>query len=86
MYSARYTLTYKLNGEFISIHESDITVGTNRSSFIPEGASEIDLLVQEWWGFGYSTIFTQTFAAPVKKCYKVSGTTLDPKWEEIKCA
>jgi len=37
----------------------DITTGVHKSSPIPAGATNISLVVSEWWGFGYSTIFNE---------------------------
>jgi hypothetical protein len=84
-YVARFSLTYNLNGHDFTKDSGDFSLGVNKSVDIPTGATNIRLKVEEMWGFGWSTIFTKTFAEPVTKCYKVYGTTLDPKYEEISC-
>ncbi|MDR8391289.1 hypothetical protein NC796_09085 [Aliifodinibius sp. S!AR15-10] len=84
-YVARFTVSYKYKGKEISKHSGDISIGVNKSISIPEGVSDIHLKVEEMWGFGWSTIFTKNFDSPVTKCYKVYGTTLNPKYSKIDC-
>jgi hypothetical protein len=84
-YVARFSVSYTLNGHNFTQDSGDFSLGVNKSISIPAGATNIHLKVEEMWGFGWSTIFTANFDAPVTKCYKVYGTTLDPKHEEISC-
>lgn len=84
-YVARFTLSYTFNGEEFSKHSGDISIGVNKSESIPEGATNIYLKVEEMWGFGWSTIFTKNYSAPVTECFKVYGTTLSPKYAQISC-
>ncbi|WP_108804737.1 hypothetical protein [Aquimarina sp. Aq107] len=84
-YVARFTLSYKLNGKEFSKHSGNISLGVNKSETIPEGATSIYLKVEENWAFGWSTIFTKSYDKPVTECYKVYGTTLDPKYSKISC-
>lgn len=80
---SRFTLSYEFEGLEFSKHSGNISLGVNKSESVPIGATNLFLKVEEMWGFGWSTIFTQQFAEPVQKCYKVYGTTLNPKWNEI---
>lgn len=84
-YVARFTLSYQYGGQGFSKHSGDISIGLNKSESMPSGATDIHLKVEEMWGFGWSTIFTKNYAAPVTECYKVYGTTLDPKYAKISC-
>lgn len=85
-YVARFTLSYKLGGHEFSKHSGDISLGVNKSESMPAGATDIYLKVEEMWGFGWSTIFTKSYPAPVTECFKVYGTTLSPKYAEIPCS
>ena len=84
-YSAAYSLEYDFQGVRIKLWEANITIGTHRSSPVPAGASNIALVVYEWWGFGWSTIFTQNWSSPVRFCADIWGTTLNPQWKEVSC-
>lgn len=84
-YVARFTLSYKFMDHEFSKHSGDITIWINKSESMPAGATDIHLKVEEFWGFGWSTIFTKDYEAPVTECYRVYGTTLNPKYEKINC-
>ncbi len=82
-YVAKFTLSYKLNGQEISTTTDGFTAGVNKHIDVPVGATDIHLVVLEaWFIASWSTIFSQTFAEPVDKKYVVSGTTLNPSWHE----
>lgn len=86
-YVARFSLTYVLGGINFSTDSGNFTYGQSKSLPIPAGATDIHLKVEVAIFIGvWSTIFTQNFAAPVTKCYKIWGITLKPKWEEISCS
>jgi len=82
---ARFSVSYTLNGQSFTKDSGNFTLGVNASIAIPAGATDIHVKVEEMWGYGWSTIFTKNFDAPGTKCYKIYGTTLDPKWEETAC-
>lgn len=84
-YVARFSVSYTLNGHDFTKDSGDFSLGVNKSVDIPAGSTNVRLKVEEMWGFGWSTIFTKNFSGPVTQCYKVYGTTLDPKYEEISC-
>lgn len=84
-YVARFTLSYTYQGREFSKHSGDISLGVNKSESIPAGATNITLKVEEMWGFGWSTIFVKEYPNPVTECFKVYGTTLDPKYAKIDC-
>jgi len=46
-YVARFTLTYSLDGHEFTQESGDITLGVNKSAWIPAGATEIQLKVEE---------------------------------------
>ena len=83
-YVARFYLTYTDEGERVTQKSGDFTSGFTRSITIPAGASEISLEVEEAWFINqWKTIFTKSFSQAVIGSYKIWGTTLSPKWEEI---
>ena len=84
-YVARFTLTYNLDGHEFTQESGDITLGVNKSAWIPAGATEIQLKVEENIGWAWSTIFTKSYATPTTACFKVWGTTLFPAWAAISC-
>jgi hypothetical protein len=84
-YVARFTLTYSLDGHEFTQESGDITLGVNKSAWIPAGATEIQLKVEENIGWAWSTIFTKSYAVPTTVCFKVWGTTLFPAWAAINC-
>jgi hypothetical protein len=84
-YSAKLTVSYKFEGKPFSQCVTDITLGVAKSINYPGGSTEIIVHCEEFWGFGWSTIFNLTFDQPVTKCYNIWGTTLDPHYEETKC-
>ena len=84
-YSAAFDLWYTLQGNRIHVRITDITIGVTKSAPIPEGATDIALVVEEWWGFGWSTIFTKNWPAPARFCAVTSGTTLNTHWKEVPC-
>jgi hypothetical protein len=84
-YVARFSLSYDYQGQEFSKDSGNFTLGVNKSIEIPSGATNLRLKVEEMWGFGWSTIFTETFADAVTKCYEVYGTTLQPKYKSIAC-
>lgn len=81
-YIAKFSIRYKLNGHSFSKHSYHISLGVSKSESIPAGATDIHLKVEEMWG---ATIFTKDYSSPVSQCYKVYGTTLNPKYSKIDC-
>lgn len=84
-YSAKLTVSYTFEGQGFSKEVKDITIGVNKSIDIPCGATDISAKCEEWWGFGWSTIFNLHYAQPVTKCYEIWGTTLKPEYKEVPC-
>jgi P pilus assembly chaperone PapD len=84
-YVARFSVSYNLNGQDFTKDSGNFTLGVNASISIPAGATNIRLKVEEMWGFGWSTIFHKSYAEPLTICFKIYGTTLDPKYAEISC-
>jgi hypothetical protein len=84
-YSGSMTVTYTFNGKEVKQVNNNITIGTNAWVIVPEGATNIFLLVEEWWGFGWYKIFTWASAAPETACFDIWGTTLNPHWAKVTC-
>lgn len=86
-YVAKFSITYDYQGKEVTKSSGKFSAGVNKTLEIPEGATNIYLKVEEYWFISSTTtIFTKKFPAPVTKCYKIWGTTLNPKWEETDCA
>jgi hypothetical protein len=85
-YVAHFEVTYTLNDKELTKKSGNFTLGVNKEIAVPKGATDIRLKVQEeWFISSWSTIFTETFSSPPKACYKIWGTTLNPKHEKIDC-
>ena len=85
LYLARFSVSYQIGDHEFTKYSGDFTLGGNKDIYVPEIATNIYLKVEEMWGFGWLTIFTKTYPKPTVKCFKISGSTLKPKWEEIRC-
>ncbi|MFM9615698.1 hypothetical protein [Streptomyces niveiscabiei] len=85
-YVARFTVAYDLHGTRQSEDSGDFTLGVNKQVAVPDGATNIDLKVEEYWLPGLlTTIFTKHFNTPETRCYRIHGTTLAPGYEETSC-
>ena len=78
-----FTLNYKFQGQDISNRNGDVTIGMYKSSPIPSGAIDIVLTVIDFWGFGWSTIFTKNWKGPIRFAAKIWSTALGSRWEEV---
>jgi thiol-activated cytolysin len=88
-YVAWFYVYYNLYGEDKSVYSGKYTAGFNRSLEVPMDATDIAVLVREDTGVGYRTIFRYPASGgnprPEVKCWKITGTTLSPKYSEITC-
>lgn len=85
-YVAHFEVTYTFNDKELTKKSGNFTLGVNKEIAVPKGATDIRLKVQEeWFISSWSTIFTETFSSPPDVCYKIYGTTLNPKYEPIDC-
>ena len=85
-YVAKFTLSYNLNGQQKYEDSGDFTLGFTKEIRIPDGATNVVASVQEYWFYNaLTTIFTESFDGPVRKCYKIWGTTLSPQYGSIDC-
>ncbi|KAK7605190.1 hypothetical protein V9T40_007048 [Parthenolecanium corni] len=85
-YVAAGQVQYDYNGSRQSESFGDFSLGVTKSIRIPDGATNIYVKVEEYWFINsLSTIFTESFATPPEKCYKIWGTTLNPKYSTINC-
>ena len=84
-YIAKFTVSYHIDGHRYTKESESFTAGVTKSIEIPAGATNILVEALDAWFFGsWTVIFSEVFAEPVVKKYRVSGTTLDPSYEEIK--
>ena len=86
-YNARFSVQYDpSDGKKRETKKSgDFSIGAQKSIAIPAGATNIHLKVEENTGTQWSTVFTREYSDPEVKCYKVYGTTLQPKHKSIDC-
>ena len=83
-YVAKFDVSYTLNGERIKEDTGDFTAGVTKVIDLPAGATDIVLHVWDAYFIkSWREIFSKNFDAPVTKKYKVTGTTLDPDYEEL---
>ena len=84
-YVAKFTVSYDLNGKRITNETDNYTSGVTKSVEVPADAVNIQLCAMDAWFFGqWNDIFSKTFEKPVNKKYRISGTTLNTSFEEIK--
>ena len=84
---ARFSVKYNLNGKEIESDSGQFTSGVSKAILVPADATNIIVTVQEeWFISSWSTVAVYTFASPVKKCYDVTGTTLNAHCKEIECS
>jgi len=84
-YVAWIRLTYQFNGQAVTkLDKSDATSGWRQVyEDIPSTATNIRLEAWSatgWVGEPWKRIIDKTWAVPPGECIKISGTTLDPKW------
>lgn len=88
-YVAWFYVDYYLDGVHHSDSSGNFTAGFTRSIDIPAKATNVFVLVREDTGIGYRTIFRYPASGgmprPEEKCWKITGTTLSPKYEAITC-
>ncbi|KAK7590707.1 hypothetical protein V9T40_002320 [Parthenolecanium corni] len=83
---ATFTLDYDMNGQRESKSSGNFPLDVNKEIQIPNGATNITLKVEEYWSYPLkTTVFTKSFNSPVRKCYKIEGTTFSPLWKEVAC-
>ena len=84
-YVSKFDVTYTLSGNRVTKESGKFTAGTTKVVDIPAGATDIVLHAwDEWFICSWTEIFSKHFDAPVCKKYKVTGTTLNPHYEELK--
>lgn len=80
---ARFELQYLYNGERYVFSTGNMNLGNKKSYDIPPYATDIWLIGQEQTGLvweGWRTVFQLNYPSPPNLCYKLYGTTLNPKW------
>jgi cytolysin (calcineurin-like family phosphatase) len=83
-FEAKFELQYtKINGERVVQNTGKMLLGNKKSYDIPPDATDIWLIAQENTGLvweGWRTVFDLRYASPPNNCFKLYGTTLNPKW------
>lgn len=90
-YEARFTVTYKQNGESISKDSGHFSLLKWKTEVIPKDATDIRVKIEEnsgvvWKGDdGWVEIDNYELSTPRAACYELSGTTLDPHSKSKTC-
>ena len=84
-YVAKFDVSYMQNGKRITEESGDFTAGVTKVIDIPSDATDIVLHAWDAWFIkSWTEIFSKHFDGPVRKKYKVTGTTLHPDYEELR--
>lgn len=85
-YTAVFRVEFDHGGKKESRSSGDFTLGVNKAITIPDGAKNIFVKVEEYWiARQKTTVFTKSYSSAVTKCFKIWGTTLNPKYSEENC-
>ena len=82
-FAAKFELQYTYNTERFTFYSGDMSLGNKKTYYIPPDATDIWLIAKEQTGLiweGWRTVFDLRLSSPDNKCYKLYGTTLNPKW------
>ncbi|KEQ22115.1 metallophosphoesterase [Paenibacillus tyrfis] len=80
---ARFELHYTYGGETLTFKTGDMPNGNKKTYYIPPDATDVWVIGQEQTGLiweGWRTVFDLKFPSPPNNCFKLYGTTLNPKW------
>jgi C1A family cysteine protease len=77
-YAAEFTVKYDYDGERQSKESGSFPVGQSKEITIPCDATNVEVKAK---AIGGKTIFTETFPTAMDKCWRVRGTTLNPRHE-----
>lgn len=80
---ARFHLEYTFNGSRYIFDTGDMNLGNKKTYDIPPYATDIWLVAKEQTGLiweGWRNVFDLNFPSPPNNCFKLYGTTLNPKW------
>lgn len=81
----KFSIRYELNGK-IESHSSGEYASKARTISIPNGAANVQLKVEVlFFGGSWGILASESFPGPARKCYKVSGTSLNPQIAEHDC-
>jgi F5/8 type C domain len=78
-YVAKYFLLYTVKGEEVALNTGPISLGVKRKYDIPANATNIRVKGEAVAALK-STIFENTYASPLKICFKTYGTIFNPQF------
>lgn len=83
-FEAKFELQYTIaNGDRVFEETGKMLLGNKKSYNIPPDATDIWLIAKENTGLiweGWRTVFDLRYDSPPNNCFKLYGTTLNPKW------
>lgn len=82
-FKAKFHLEYTYNGTRYMEDTGDMNLGNKKTYYIPPTATDVWLKGEEQTGLvweGWRTVFDLNFSGPPNNCFKLYGTTLNPKW------
>jgi hypothetical protein len=83
VYYARFSISYTRNGISYSLSTDSFSINNMETLVIPNGSCCGYLIVKKQTFIGvWNEIFSLSFNLPYKKCFTVSGTTLNSDWKE----
>jgi hypothetical protein len=86
-FDARLRADYYTNGTgTLRFETSPFEVGQRRAIGIPREATNVNVQIEEWTGFDWTTVNTYHFDHGGRACFEVTGTTYDPDSAATPCA
>lgn len=83
-FGAQFSLQYsKVNGDRVFESTGTLLLGNKKKYELPPDSTDIWLVGKENTGLvweGWRTVFDLRYSSPPNRCYRLFGTTLDPKW------
>jgi cytolysin (calcineurin-like family phosphatase) len=78
---AGFEVRYRVDGVEHRHETGVLALGNKRTFFLPPEATDVRVLGHENSGVGWWTVFDTTFPSPPNRCFRLFGTTLNPKWD-----
>jgi len=82
---ARLRVDIDLNGARNKLETESFEVTQRRGLVIPREATNVDVQIQEWTGFGWKVVNSYHYDRAVRACFEVTGTTFDPDSATTPC-
>jgi hypothetical protein len=84
-FDALLHVSYDLSGQSHEEESDAFEVAQRRAIGIPRQATNVNVQIEEWTGFDWTTVSTYHFDHGVRACFEVTGTTYDPSSAPTPC-